>query len=215
MTIKTLIITGTDTDVGKTVVAAGILAITRGQYWKPIQAGTEGETDTQTAQRLSGLPPEHFVQETYILPEPLCPSIAARRAHLDIQVIALPENDSHKTPLIIEGAGGVCVPISDKMMMIDLFAVWGAPVILVARTALGTINHTLLSLEALRARNVPVLGIIFCGKNISQTIEEIQKFCHTPILGHVPIINPLTPQNLRSALHTNCIPLWKILGIHT
>jgi dethiobiotin synthetase len=207
MESSTIIITGTDTGVGKTVVAAAIVGATGGVYWKPIQAGPE--RDTEVVQRLTGLPDAHFLPEAYALPAPLCPSVAARRAGACIALPLLPPR--RETPLIIEGAGGVFVPINGAQTMADLFAALAAPVVLVARTALGTINHTLLSLEALAARRIPVLGVVFAGEDNPETIAEIERFGRVPTLGCLPHLDPLTPGALRSSGARTLAPVLEML----
>ncbi|MBU1259434.1 MAG: dethiobiotin synthase, partial [Alphaproteobacteria bacterium] len=157
------VVTGTDTGIGKTVFAAGLAAALGAHYWKPIQAGVEPDGDKEEVARLSGLPASHILPEAYRLNTPASPHLAARIDGVEISLdrLALPQVDG---PLVIEGAGGLLVPVNEQLLMADLFAHWGQPVILCARTALGTINHSLLSIEALRARNVPIAGIAFIGE---------------------------------------------------
>ena len=153
------VVTGTDTGIGKTVFAAGLAGALGACYWKPIQAGVDPEGDKETVAALSGLPAERILPEAYRLATPASPHLAARIDGVDIRLdrLALPRVDG---PLVVEGAGGLMVPISETMLMIDLFAHWGQPVILCARTALGAINHSLLSIEALRARDVPPISVV-------------------------------------------------------
>jgi dethiobiotin synthetase len=211
--VRAVIITGTDTGVGKTVLAAALLAATGGTYWKPVQAGPE--RDTEVVRRLTGLPDAHFWPEAYVLPEPLCPSIAARHAGVALTRPEVPE--VARAPLIIEGAGGALVPVNGREVMADWFAAWstevgGAPVIVAARTALGTINHTLLTLEALRARGVGVLGVVCIGPDAPETVAEIERFGRAPILGRLPHLEPLTPAELHCKFKKMCLPLLKALA---
>jgi len=191
------IVTGTDTDVGKTVVAAGLAMALGAAYWKPLQAGLDGETDSDTVARLSqgGI---SILPEAYRLTTPCSPHEAARIDGVTItpDALALPAHDG---PLIVEGAGGVMVPLADGLLMIDLFARWNLPVILVARTSLGTINHSLLSLEALRARGLGVAGVIFSGDANEASEEAIASYSHCPRLGRLPRLNPLAPETLQEA----------------
>ncbi|HJT40779.1 MAG TPA: dethiobiotin synthase, partial [Sphingobium sp.] len=151
------IVTGTDTGIGKTVFSAGLAGALGAHYWKPVQAGVDPQGDKETVARLSGLPAAHILPEAYRLTTPASPHLAARIDGVTINLdrLALPRIDG---PLVIEGAGGVLVPVSETLLMADLFAHWGLPVILCARTGLGTINHSLLSIEALRGRGVPIAG---------------------------------------------------------
>ena len=196
------IIAGTDTDVGKTVVAAMLTLALEAYYWKPVQCGIEGGVDTKTVQKLTQLPPERFVEERYILSEPLSPHRAAELDGVEISLdhLELPEV---KGPLLIEAAGGLMVPLTRQNLQVNLFKKWGLPVILVARTGLGTINHTLLSLEALWGRKIPVHGLIFVGDDNPDTIRTIAEFSKIKILGRVPMLDSLTPSSLTKTFAEN------------
>ena len=196
------IITGTDTDVGKTAVAAMLTLNLDANYWKPVQSGIKGGVDTKTVQRMTGLPDERFFPEAYVLSEPLSPHRAAEidGVEIDIDSLVLPRSDR---PLIVEGAGGLMVPITRKNLQINLFKKWNRPVILCARTALGTINHTLLSLEALWARKIPVHGLISIGAENQDNIRTLADLSSERVLGRLPILSDLTPDTLRSAFAQN------------
>ena len=198
--MKTLIVTGSDTGVGKTVVCAMLTLALEAIYWKPIQSGTAGSTDTQRVQAMTGLPSSHFLPERYVLREPLSPHRAAELDGITIEAesLDLPQTNA-KRWLIVEGAGGVLVPINRQTLQIALFSRWQAPVIIVARTALGTINHTLLSLEALKRRAIEVMGIIFVGDAMPDTEHTIAEFGGVKNLGRLPILPALNPDSLREA----------------
>lgn len=160
------IITGCDTDAGKTFVSAVLMRALRGTYWKPIQSGAATDSDLITVQRLTRLGDDHFIGELYKLQQPLSPHQAAKidGVTIDPKRITLPKVDEiHHTPLIIEGAGGVMVPITDSYLMIDLFVDLKLPVLVVCRNRLGVINHMLMTLEVLKSRSVPVMGFISSG----------------------------------------------------
>jgi dethiobiotin synthetase len=195
---RSLVVSGTDTDVGKTVFAAALTRALSGVYWKPVQCGLEGETDIETVHRLSGLGKEHFLPEIYRLRTPVSPHRAAELdgVAIDPAKLVLPRTSS---TLIVEGAGGLMVPLTRSLLAIDLFARWGAPVILCARTALGTINHTLLSLEALRRRSVPVAGVAFIGEENADTECTITGIGAVRKLGRLPVLNPLNQDALAKA----------------
>ncbi len=195
---KGYIVTGTDTDVGKTVFAAALVAALDGAYWKPIQAGLDGETDAATVRRLSGIAGDRILPGVHALRMAASPHIAAWHENVDIRQrdLGLP-NVLH--PLVVEGAGGVIVPLSPRLLQIDLFAHWGLPVILCARTSLGTINHTLLSLEALRRRRVPVHGVACIGASEPEVEETIVTLGHVRRLGRLPRLDPLDPDTLAAA----------------
>ena len=192
------VVTGTDTGIGKTVFAAGLAAALGAHYWKPIQAGVEPDGDKEEVARLSGLPASHILPEAYRLNTPASPHLAARIDGVEISLdrVALPQVDG---PLVIEGAGGVLVPVNEQLLMADLFAHWGQPVILCARTALGTINHSLLSIEALRARNVPIAGIAFIGEPHEENERIIPQLGNVRSLGRLPLLDPLNPATLAAA----------------
>lgn len=198
---RVLVVTGTDTDVGKTVFAAALCQAVDGWYWKPVQSGTRDGTDRATVQRLSGLPAERFLPERYVLSEPLSPHRSAELDGLAIDFEALTRLPAWPGPgpLIIEGAGGLMVPLTRQHLVIDLLARWRAPVVLCARTALGTINHSLLSIEALKARSIPILGIAFIGEPMPDTERTIVDFAGVKRLGRLPRLDPLDPAGLRAA----------------
>jgi dethiobiotin synthetase len=191
-------VTGTDTGVGKTVFSAALAGALDASYWKPVQAGLEGETDSDTVRRLSSLPHERVLPEAYRLKLPASPHIAALREDISIEAnqLSIPKGPAR---LIIEGAGGLLVPLSPDLLQIELFAAWGVPVILCARTALGTINHTLLSLEALASRGMRTHGIVFIGAAADEVEATIIALGKTRRLGRLPFIDPLTAETLAEA----------------
>lgn len=191
------VVTGTDTDVGKTVFAAALAGHLDGYYWKPVQAGADGGTDAHRVQRLSGLAPERIVPEAYCLETPCSPHRAAAidGVEIDLKRLALPAS----RPLVVEGAGGALVPLRDDLLMADLFAHWGLPAIIVARTALGTINHSLMTIEALRARGVPIHGIAFIGEAQEDSEAAICRIGGVRRLGRMPLLDPLEPAALAAA----------------
>jgi dethiobiotin synthetase len=193
-----LVIAGTGTGIGKTVFAAALLAALDGAYWKPIQAGTAGETDTATVLRLSGLARDRVHPEAYCLKTPASPHYASSLEGITIDQTLL-EPPPTSRPLLIELAGGLMVPLTRETLMIDVLARWRIPVVLVAATALGTINHTLLSLEALRSRHIETLGVAFVGAPNESSEAIIGDIGRTRRLGRLALIEPLNAPNLRSA----------------
>ncbi len=193
-----IVVTGTDTDIGKTVFAAALARALGASYWKPVQAGTDDGTDRQRVARLGGIAPDRLLPEAYALATPCSPHRAAAidGVTIDLDRLALP---SVSGPLVVEGAGGVLVPIVGTTTFADLFARWGVPVVLVARTALGTINHSLLSIEALRARGVPVRGVAFVGDPAPDSEATIARLGGVRRLGRLPHLDPLTPETLARA----------------
>jgi len=196
---KRIVITGTDTGIGKTVFSAGLAGLLDGFYWKPVQSGLDEETDSEVVERLAGLPPGRVLPEVYRLKEPLSPHRSAELdgVAIDVAELSLPDLPG---PIVIEGAGGLMVPLNRRTKFIDIFAQWRVPVILCARTKLGTINHTLLSIEALRARSIPLIGIAFIGDEVADTQRTIVEFSGVRQLGRLPQIDPLTSETLRDAM---------------
>ncbi len=235
------VITGTDTGIGKTVFAAALVQALGARYWKPIQAGLDDETDSETveclinpprfgegdqpqaggggaapAAHLFGLPsasqsspppfgrsPSPFrggsvLPETYRLVTPASPHLAAELdgVSIDIDTLVPPETNG---PLVIEGAGGALVPVTRDTLYADIFARWQIPVIVCARTGLGTINHSLLTIEALRHRGVPIHGIAFVGDAMPDSEAVIPAFSGVRRLGRLPRLDPLTPDTLAAA----------------
>lgn len=199
------IVTGTDTDIGKTVFAAGLAGALGAHYWKPVQAGVDPEGDKERVAALSGLPPSHILPEAYRLTTPASPHLAARIDGIAITAerLALPKVDG---TLVVEGAGGLMVPVSESLLMIDLFAHWGLPVILCARTGLGTINHSLLSIEALRTRAIPIAGIAFIGNAHAENERIIPLLGKVRSLGRLPYIDPLDAGTLKTAFTSINLP---------
>ena len=199
------IVTGTDTDIGKTVFAAGLAGALGAHYWKPVQAGVDPEGDKERVAALSGLPPSHILPEAYRLTTPASPHLAARIDGMEITAerLALPKVDG---TLVVEGAGGLMVPVSESLLMIDLFALWGLPVILCARTGLGTINHSLLSIEALRTRAIPIAGIAFIGDAHAENERIIPSLGKVRSLGRLPYIDPLDAGTLKTAFTSINLP---------
>ena len=195
---KAYIVAGTDTGVGKTTVAAMLTLALDGLYWKPIQSGTDDGTDRQRVQTLTRLPNDRLLPERYVLSRSLSPHRAAELDGVEIkaEALALPAFDR---TLIIEGAGGLLVPITRHQLQIDVFANWGAPIILCARTALGTINHTLLSIEALRSRQMQLHGLIFVGDDNPDTMRTIAELSGARHLGLVPWLDRLDRGELLDA----------------
>jgi dethiobiotin synthetase len=191
-----LVITGTDTGIGKTVFSAALTDALGACYWKPIQSGLTEETDGETVLRLGRIPPERILPEAWRLKTPVSPHLSAEIDGVTLDPYAL-EPPATNSPLIIEGAGGLLVPLTRHETFADVFARWQIPVVLCSRTGLGTINHTLLSLEAMRQRLIPVLGIAFIGDAQPDTQEIIAEMGKVRVLGRLPRMEPLTPDTLR------------------
>jgi dethiobiotin synthetase len=202
--LRGLFITGTDTGVGKTVAAAALLHRYRGRlplrYWKPIQTGIEQDDDTADVLRLAACGQDELLTAGVRLERPVSPHLAARLSGRPIDIdalVALVRTEPDSSRWIVEGAGGPLVPITDAANMADLMTYLGLPVVIVARTALGTINHTLLTLEALRRRGIQTAGVIMVGVPNADNREAIERYGHVSVLGEMPRIEPLTSESLR------------------
>lgn len=196
------IVSGTDTDIGKTVAASMLMLALGANYWKPVQSGVDGMVDTRSVQKYTGLPDERFLQEKYVLSEPLSPHRAAEidELEIDLERLRVPVSDR---PLIIEGAGGLLVPLTRKNLQVNLFRQWDYPVILCARTGLGTINHTLMSIEAMWNRRMKIHGLLFIGEDNPDNIRTISEFSGVKVLGRLPMLEEITPENLQKAFDEN------------
>jgi len=195
-----IFITGTNTNIGKTLVSSWLCAHSDYSYFKPIQTGNIEGNDSATVRELA----ECFVyKEAYSFKEPLSPHLASslENTTIDINNITLPSVDN----LIIEGAGGVLVPLNKEFKIIDLIEKLKLPTIIVASSALGTINHTLLTLEVLRAREIAVLGVIMSGELNEANKEAIELYGNTKVLACLPFLTSITKDILKE------IPLTKEL----
>ena len=191
------VVTGTDTGIGKTVFSAALAGALGLPYWKPIQSGLEEETDSKAVARLAGV---RVHPEAWRLVTPASPHLAAEIDGVTIDADALvpPPGD-----LLIEGAGGALVPVTRTLLYADLFARWQIPVIVCARPGLGTINHSLLTIEALKARHVPIHGIAFVGEAAPDSEAIIAALSGAKRLGRLPHLDPLTPEALAAAFAAN------------
>ncbi|UYH55340.1 dethiobiotin synthase [Qipengyuania sp. SS22] len=195
--MSAFVVTGTDTDIGKTVFAAGLAGALEAHYWKPVQAGLEEGGDRAQVARLAGLPADKVLPEAYRLATPCSPHRAAAidGVAIDPARLALPD----QRPLVVEGAGGALVPLGGDLLYADMFARWALPVIVVARTGLGTINHALLTIEALRSRGVPIHGVAFVGEAVEDSEATICRIGGAKRLGRLPILATLDVATLAAA----------------
>ena len=200
-----LIVCGTDTDVGKTVVSALVVQGLGARYWKPVQSGLEGGGDRGRLQQLLQLPAERLLPEAYRFEAPVSPHWAAERQGLRIEPerLVLPAGDG---ALVVETAGGLLVPLRRDWLQIEQIAVWGLPVLLVARSGLGTLNHTLLSLEALHRRSIPVLGLVLNGPPHPDNPRSLASLGGVPVLAELPPLEPLSAAALEQQWHASALP---------
>lgn len=202
---RQFIITGTGTGIGKTLTSAMLMLGLEADYWKPLQSGTP--TDTNTLRQLTNLPANRFHDETYRFELPASPHIAAESEGRNIDISNLKPPQTTRT-LLIEGAGGLMVPVTRTVLMIDVFKQMNAPVILCTRTELGTINHTLLSVQALKVHGIPLHGIIFLGEENKDTMKTIIDFSMIKSsgakrLGHIPVLPEISAASLLATFNSN------------
>ncbi|WP_411341568.1 dethiobiotin synthase [Sphingopyxis sp. J-6] len=197
---RRFVVTGTDTGIGKTVFSAALAGALALPYWKPIQSGLEEETDSEAVARLAGV---RVHPEAYRLVTPASPHLAAEidGVTIDSDRLIPPDGD-----LLVEGAGGALVPVTRSILYADLFARWQIPVIVCARTSLGTINHSLMTIEALKARGVPIHGVAFLRDAVEDSEAIIADIGGVRRLGRLPVVDPLTPESLAAAFTANFDP---------
>jgi dethiobiotin synthetase len=183
-------VAGTDTNVGKTVVAAALVKQLNASYWKPVQTGTETDDDTTTVQTLTGLDTSKFLPNAMRFKAPLSPNQAAE---LEGETIAMRDIKlpNHRGRLVMEGAGGLLVPLNHHRTMIDLMRYYSAPVVLVARSTLGTLNHTFLSLHLLREMRLPIQGVVLVGEPNPMNVRDIREIGKVRILAEIPWMDPI------------------------
>ena len=198
------IICGTDTDIGKTLISSFFVKGLNSFYWKPIQSGIESQTDSQTVEKLAQLSKEKIIKEAYVFTKPLSPHWAAEidQKTINFEKLRLPKVQGS---LIVETAGGLMVPITRNFLQIDQIKQWNLPVILVCKSSLGTLNHTLLSIEALERRNIEILGLVVNGEKHLDNPKTLVNFSGIPIIAEFPYIKKMDSNNLDI--------LWKELDI--
>jgi dethiobiotin synthetase len=196
-------VAGTDTDVGKTFVSAILQAGLSACYWKPIQCGLSPCTDTEWVMKATALPVEMFIKERFRFAAPLAPRAAAQAERKKVRVADFSLPDTRERPLIVEGAGGVLVPLNETELLIDLMSYLQLPCLVVARSGLGTINHTLLTLEVLRLWRVPVIGVVMNGPRNDSNRHDIENFGDTSVVAQIEPQERLTPALLKILFDKN------------
>ena len=196
MNHKHIFISGIGTDVGKTVASAVLCQLLKADYWKPVQSGELENTDSMKVEKLVSFEGFKTIPSKYVFQNPLSPHAAAKLENREITLenLELPENNRLT---LIEGAGGLMVPLNFKgEFYIDLLSKWNIPTILISRNYLGSINHTLLSIEALKNRNIQIIGIVFIGEELPETMSIITETTGLKKLLHIPHFEDLTKENV-------------------
>jgi dethiobiotin synthetase len=192
---KDLFVTGTDTGVGKTVLSAVLVASLNRRYWKPIQTGASEGTDRAAVVNWAGVTIEDTHAEAFVFDAPVSPHLAARQEgkRIALESIRRPEDSN---PIVIEGAGGVLVPVNEDALMIDLIRCLDSEVVIAARTTLGTINHTLLTVEAARNNNLQLIGVVMVGNENSENRRAIERYGKVPVVGAIPWLESINRASL-------------------
>ncbi|MGY3131215.1 dethiobiotin synthetase [Bradyrhizobium sp. USDA 4501] len=206
MSQQQVVVTGTGAGVGKTVFCAGLVGLLGAKYWKPIQAGLEGETDTERVARLANLASDRIVPERYRLQTAAWPHCSVETDEVHISADSLDVPDTGGQPLVIEGTGGLMEPLNCGSLYIDVLEKWRLPVVLCASTTLGAINCSLLSIDALRRRQIDILGIAFVGEKNSDAVRAICEIGRVRWLGRLPWIAPLSADTLQAAFKASFWP---------
>jgi dethiobiotin synthetase len=188
---ESLFVTGTDTNVGKTLLSALLVAARDGIYWKPIQTGASEGTDRQTVIKLAEIPESRALPECYRFDPPVSPHLAAEASGVKIDLARIQAPADLSRPVVAEGAGGILVPINDSELMLDLARHLGFPIVIAARAALGTINHTLLTVRALLCAKIPIKGVVMIGHRNKDNERSIEHFGATPVLGSIPWLDTI------------------------
>lgn len=194
--------TGTDTNIGKTVLSSLLCASLQGIYWKPIQTGASEGADRKTVVASAGINSADTVLEVYVFDDPVSPHLAAERAGCEISLerIDLPPSN-YGRPLIVEGAGGVMVPINSHQFMTDLMRHLALPVVLAARSTLGTINHTLLSIRCLESAEIQVHGVVLIGPENLENKLAIERYSGKRVIGEIPPLEKIDRASLQSVFN--------------
>jgi dethiobiotin synthetase len=203
---ESLFVTGTDTNVGKTLLSALLVAALDAIYWKPIQTGATEGTDRQTVVKLAGIPEAQTIPESYCFDPPVSPHLAAEASSVKIDIARIRVPAKVDKPVIAEGAGGIFVPINDSELMLDLVRHLGFPNLIAARSALGTINHTLLTVRALRCAKMCVKGIVMIGNRNKDNERSVEQFGAVPVVGWIPWLDKINRETLLQVFRGNFDP---------
>jgi dethiobiotin synthase len=195
-----LFVTGTDTGVGKTLLSALLVAALDREYWKPIQTGAIEGTDRESVLRWAEVSAGRVYPDSYVFDPPVSPHLAAQRSETIIELKRI-RRPSSAGPLIIEGAGGIMVPINDSQSMLDVARHLQAPIVIASRTTLGTINHTLLTVAAIRNANLELRGVVMSGKENGDNRKAIERYGNVPVIGWIPWLDRIDAETLRSVFN--------------
>lgn len=200
---ESLFVTGTDTNVGKTVLSALLVAALDAIYWKPIQTGASEGTDRQTVIKLAEIPEVQTLPESYCFHPPVSPHLAAEASGVSIDLARIQTPADLGRPIIAEGAGGILVPINDSQLILHLARHLGFPILIAARSALGTINHTLLTVRTLRCAKMPMKGIVMIGGRNKDNERSVEHFGGVPVVGTIPWLETMEREILLNVFRSS------------
>jgi dethiobiotin synthetase len=201
--VKDIFVSGTDTNVGKTLLSALLVAALDGIYWKPIQTGAAEGTDRQTVIKLAEIPEAQTIPESYCFDPPVSPHLAAEASGVKIDLARIRVPAKVDKPVIAEGAGGILVPINDAESVLDLARHLGFPIVIAARAALGTINHTLLTVRALRCAKMSIKGVVMIGNRNKENERSVAEFGAVPVVGWIPWLDKIDRETLLRVFRSN------------
>jgi len=199
---ESLFVTGTDTNVGKTLLSALLVAALDAMYWKPIQTGAREGTDRRTVIQLAEIPEARTIPESYCFDPSVSPHLAAEESGVRIDLGRVQPPKNHARTIVAEGAGGILVPINDSELMLDLARHLGFPVLIAARATLGTINHTLLTVRSLRCAKMAVKGVVMIGQRNKENERSIEHFGAIPVVGSIPWLETIHREALLKVFRT-------------
>jgi dethiobiotin synthetase len=198
-------ITGTDTGIGKTLLSALLVAALDRGYWKPIQTGAIEGTDRETVIKLAGIPADRAHPEAYIFDPPVSPHLAAEWQGIEIDIERIQRPASTK-PLVVEGAGGIMVPINSKLLMLDLARHLKTPLVIASRTKLGTINHTLMTVHTIRNAKLQISGVVMIGEENKDNRRAVERYGNVPVIGWIPWLEKIDRETLLSVFQQHFDP---------
>lgn len=200
---ESIFVTGTDTNVGKTLLSALLVAALDAVYWKPIQTGAIEGTDRRTVIQLAEISEAQTLPECYCFDPPVSPHLAAEASGVRIDLARIQPPRDLGRPIVVEGAGGILVPINDSDLMLDLARSVGFPILIAARAALGTINHTLLTVRALACAGLPIKGIVMIGHRNRDNERSVEHFGALPVVGWIPWLDEINRETLLRVFRSN------------
>jgi dethiobiotin synthetase len=199
--MKPIFISGIGTGIGKTLVSAVIAEALQADYWKPVQAGRDPDTDSLRVKDLVSNTVSRFYPESYIFSLPASPHLSARKENKNIvldRIVRDYQEMDHKRPLVVEGAGGLMVPLNEKEFVIDLIGALDARLVLVSRNYLGSINHSLMTAQICRARGLDVAGWVF-NDHYMDYANEIAAWSGLPKLFELPRLESISKEQIAKA----------------